>query len=252
MRILVLVTGEYGWRHVEHISQCSPSTWQIEAWKVPKILPAVIDEPDEFLPESLPSSDLILSMTEVPAAAQLLPDVAKMTGARAVLAPIDNVAWLPVGLARQVWGWLAPMGVTLVAPRPFCSLTETTYNVQGECTPYDDPVIREFAAHFGQPAFRVEVDPTTHTIVRLEVTRDACCGCARFVAGKLAGTPLAGAVEDGTLYHYRAPCHAGTTPHAPYGDSLMNVSAGLMREALRAALGPYLNGRSGGNPGSAD
>jgi hypothetical protein len=65
------------------------------------------------------------------------------------------------------------------------------------------------------------------------------------VAGKLAGAPLAGAVEDGTLYHYRAPCRAGTTPHAPYGDSLMNVSAGLMREALRMALGPYLNGRGG-------
>jgi hypothetical protein len=245
MRILVLVTGEYGWRHVEHVSQYSPPVWQIEAWKVPKILPAVIDEPDEFLPESLPASDLILSMTEIPAAAQLLPDVAKMTGARAVLAPIDNVAWLPVGLARQVWGWLAPMGVAFVAPRPFCSLTETHYNVQGECTPYDDPTIREFAAHFGRPVFRVEVDPDARTITRLDVTRDACCGCARFVAEKLAGAPLAGAVEDGMLYHYRAPCRAGTTRHAPYGDSLMNVSAGLMREALRVALGPYLNGRSG-------
>jgi hypothetical protein len=245
MRMLVLVTGEYGWRHVEHISQYSPPTWQIEAWKVPKILPAVIDEPDEFLPESLPDSDLILALTEIPAAAQLLPDIAHMTGARAVLAPIDNVSWLPVGLARQVWGWLAQLGVACVAPRPFCSLTDTHYNLQGERTAYDDPVIREFAQHFGHPAFQAVVDEATHTIARLDVSRDACCGCARFVASKLAGAPLAGAVEDGTLYHYQSPCHAGTSPHAPYGDSLMNVSAELMREALREALGPYLRSRDG-------
>jgi len=33
-----------------------------------------------------------------------------MTGARAVIAPIDNVAWLPVGLARQLREWLDRMG----------------------------------------------------------------------------------------------------------------------------------------------
>ncbi|MBN1963150.1 MAG: thymidylate synthase, partial [Anaerolineae bacterium] len=102
MRILVLVTGEYGQRHVENLRQHAPSDWQIEVWQTPRVLPPVLDYPEDYLPESLPACDLILSLAEVKGAAELIPDIAKMTGARAVIAPIDSVAWLPVGLARQL------------------------------------------------------------------------------------------------------------------------------------------------------
>lgn len=243
MRILVLVTGDYGWRHVEHLRQFAPTGWQIEVWQTPKILPPVLDYPEDFLPESLPACDLILSLVEVKAANELIPDIARMTGARSVLAPIDSTAWLPVGLARQLVDWLARQGVDCVTPKPFCSLTETHYNTLRRKTEYDNPLIREFARYFGQPEFRAEVDEQTRQVIQLEVRRDACCGCARFVAARLAGTPIDQAVEDSGLFHHHYPCQASMGIDAEYGDTLMHVSGNIMKDAVKDALRDHLQTR---------
>jgi len=243
MRILVLVTGEYGWRHVENMRAHSPEGWQIDAWATPRILPPILDYPEEFLPESLPACDLILSLVEVKAANELIPPIAQMTGARAVIAPIDSVAWLPVGLARQLIEWLGRIGVACVTPKPFCALTETHYNTLRQKTAYDDPLIREFARVFGQPTFRAAVDEATHTITAVEVLRDACCGCARFVADKLIGTPVEDAVEGSGLHHHHYPCQASMGIDTQYGDTLLHISGNIMKDATKDALGDHLHTR---------
>ncbi|MEW6577887.1 MAG: DUF166 family protein [Chloroflexota bacterium] len=243
MRLLVLVTGDYGWRHVENLRRHAPPDWTILTWETPKVLPPVVDYPEDYLPDALPSCDLILSLAEVKGVAELIPDIARMTGARAVIAPIDSVAWLPVGLARQLEGWLGRMGVACVAPMPFCSLTETHYNTLRLRQPYDDPLIRAFARHFGQPAFRAQVDAETRRIVALEVTRDACCGCARHVAQQLVGTPVDDAVEAGGLHHHHYPCQATMGIDPQYGDTLLHVSGNLMKDALKEALAEHLRVR---------
>ena len=243
MRILVLITGDYGRRHVDNMRAHGPSGWHIDTWTTPQVLPPVLDYPEDYLPDALPPCDLILSLAEVKGAAELIPDIAQMTGAKAVIAPIDNTAWLPVGLARQLIGWLERMNIPCVTPKPFCSLNETHYNTLRHKKPYDDPLIRAFAQHFGQPAFRAEVDETTRHITRVEVTRDACCGCARYVADQLAGTPIDDAVEAGGLHHHHYPCQASMGIDAQYGDTLMHISGNLMKDALKEALGPYLQVR---------
>jgi hypothetical protein len=106
-----------------------------------------------------------------------------MTAARAVIAPVDNEAWLPRGLARQLRGWLQDMGVTCVTPKPLCSLTETNYSLaRRKRIDYDDPWISEFARYFGQPDLHLTLDPKTRTVTGAVVVRDAVCGCARHVA----------------------------------------------------------------------
>lgn len=240
MRILVLVTGEYGRRHVENLRQHAPESWVILEWQTPRTLPIIMDDYADYLPESLPSADLILSLAELPGVAELIPDLARLTGARAVIAPIDSQAWLPFGLARQLRGWLERIGVACVTPMPFCSLTETHMNALRLRREYDDPLIREFARHFGHPAFKVEVDQPGGTITAVQVTRDACCGCARFVAGKLPGTPVVEALEAGGLHHHHYPCQASMGIDPLYGDTLMHVSGNLMKDALREALGDNL------------
>jgi hypothetical protein len=237
------VTGDYGWRHVEHMRQHGPEGWQIDTWVTPAVLPPVLDYPEDYLPESLPACDLILSLAEVKGVAEMIPDLARMTGARAVIAPIDSVAWLPVGLARQLREWLARMDVACVTPKPFCSLTETHVNALREKQPYDDPLIREFARYFGMPAFRATVDETTRAITRLEVTRDACCGCALYVAGKLTGTPVDDAIEASGLHHHHYPCQASMGIDAQYGDTLMHISGNLMKDAVKEALAEHLQTR---------
>ena len=100
MRILAIISGDYGRRHVDNIRAHGPEDWQIEVWRAPAVLPPIVDYPEDHLPEHLPDSDLILSFAEIKGVAELLPDIARMTGARAVIAAVDNEAWLPRGLAR--------------------------------------------------------------------------------------------------------------------------------------------------------
>lgn len=241
MRLLVLVTGEYGWRHVDNIRRHGPPGWRVATWETPKALPPVLDYPEDYLPEALPPTDLILSLAEVKGVAEMIPEIAQMTGAQAVIAPIDNVAWLPVGLARQLGEWLARIDVACVTPKPFCSLTATHTDALRRRTPYQaHPLIAEFAAHFGQPAFRAEVDERTRQIVALDVVRDACCGCARYVAERLCGTPVDEAIEASGLHHHHYPCQASMGIDPQYGDTLMHVSGNIMKDAVRDALGPYL------------
>ncbi|MBN1310480.1 MAG: thymidylate synthase [Anaerolineae bacterium] len=240
MRILVLITGEYGRRHVDNMGKHAPVDWRIEVWTTPKVLPPILDYPEDYLPESLPKTDLILSLAELPGVAEMIPDIARMTGARSVIAPIDSQAWLPFGLARQLGEWLARDGVACVAPMPFCSLTETHINALRQRTTYEDPLIREFARFFGQPAFSVEVDRENTQVRNVEVTRDACCGCARYVAEKMAGIPPADALEQAGLLHHHYPCQASMGIDPLYGDTLMHVSGNIMKDAMREALGDDL------------
>mgnify|MGYP000272584693 CR=1 FL=1 len=243
MRILVVVTGDYGRRHLDNLRRHAPAHWAVEAWYTPAVLPPVLDYPEEYLPESLPPADLILSLAELPGAAELIPELARLSGAQAVIAPIDSQAWLPFGLARQLQGWLAQMGVACVTPMPFCSLTETHAGALRLRAAYDHPLIREFAQRFGRPAFRIEADESGRQIGQVEVVRDACCGCARFVAGKLSGTPLADAVEQAGLHHHHYPCQASMGVDPLYGDTLMHVSGNIMKDAVKEALGDRLTAR---------
>jgi hypothetical protein len=236
MRILVLITGDYGQRHVENLEKHAPAEWTILTWTTPKALPPVLDYPEDYLPNSLPAADLILSLAEVPGAAEMIPDIAKMTGAQAVIAPIDSQAWLPFGLARQLREWLARINVACVTPMPFCSLTETHVNAQRLQAAYNHPLIRAFARHFGRPAFEVEVDRPGGQITGVQVRRDACCGCARFVAEKLVGTPVAEALEKGGLLHHHYPCQASMGIDSDYSDTLMHVSGHLLRDNVAAQV----------------
>ena len=148
-----------------------PAGWQVEAWTAPSILPPVIDYPEDYLPDRLPDADLLLAFGEQRGIAELIPDIARLCGARAVIAPIDSEAWLPRGLARQLRGWLEQMGIVCVTPKPLCSLTETNYALtRRQRIQYNDPLIAEFARYFGQPEMEISIDPETRLITSARVT----------------------------------------------------------------------------------
>jgi len=83
MRILAIITGEYGQRHVDNIRAHGPADWQVEVWQAPAVLPPVIDYPEDYLPGSLPPADLLLAFGEHKGVAELVPEIARMTGVRA-------------------------------------------------------------------------------------------------------------------------------------------------------------------------
>jgi hypothetical protein len=240
MKILAIINGEYGSRHAGNVLAHKPDSWSLEVWHAPTIFPPVIDYPEDYLPASLPAAELILSFAEHKGVAELLPDIAKMTGASAVLAPIDNENWLPHGLARQLRGWLERIQVSCVTPKPLCSLTETHYDMaRRERIAYADPLIAEFASFFGRPSLKIDVDPRTRLIQGIQIKRDAVCGCARYAAERLSGVSVDAAEQEAGLLHHHFPCLASMGIDSDYGDTLMHVSGNILRDEVGGQVRPF-------------
>ena len=240
MRILAIVSGEYGRRHVANIRAHAPADWSIEVWQAPAVFPLIMDYPEDYVPKEMPPADLILAFGEHRGIAELIPEIARPTGAQAVIAGVDNEAWLPRGLARQLRGWLAAMGVACVTPKPLCSLTEKSYGVRRrEDTAYDHPLIAEFARHFGQPELRVTVDPKTRAIASVDVIRDTVCGCGRYVAERLVGVSADDAEQQAGMLHHHYPCMAAMGKDSDFGDTLMHISGHLMRDNVGEQVKPF-------------
>ena len=234
MKILAIVQGEYGNRHVANIRDHAPAAWSVATWVPPRGLPMVIDEPEEFLPSTLAPADLLLAFQEDPRAAQLISDVAKLAKVRAVIAPVDREEWMPRGLVQQLSSWLEKAGIAAVFPKPLCALTETAGASKGAAD------IAEFARHFGRPGFTMDCDPQTRLITRVTVTRDAFCGCARHVAAKLIGVRADDAEQVAGLAHHHFPCMASMGVDPDFNDTLMHVSGNIMRQAVKAALASWV------------
>jgi hypothetical protein len=249
LKILAIVSGKYGDRHVANIRARGPSSWSLTTWVPPRILPMVIDEPEEFLPASLAAQDLVLAFQEDPRAAQLIADIAKLCGARAVIAPVDREEWMPRGLVQQVGGWLSKAGIAAVFPKPLCSLTEEALKDR------PSPEIAEFARVFGRPSFQITCDPATKMITEVKVVRDAVCGCARHAAEKLVGIPAGDAEQAAGLAHHHYPCMASMGVDGDFNDTLMHVSGNIMKEEVARALAPWRTTAymtpEGGSGGSA-
>jgi hypothetical protein len=216
MRILVAIQGHYGQRIADNIRKYGPADWKVYSYTLPQDLPAVIDDADQFLPKELPAADLLISLGEHPGVAQMIPDMAKKSGAKAVIAPADNRVWLPPGLAKQIKRKLESMGVDMVYPVPFCTLTEKDSQNQ---------YIREFAKYFGRLEVDIELDKDR--IKRVAVIRGAPCGCSPYVADGLAGVWERDAVEKAGLLHHQYPCLSTMVMDQEFEDTLMH-RAGLM------------------------
>jgi len=223
MKILFSVQGRYGERVAENVRVNGPKEWEVAVLRLSARLPAVIDDPDEFLPSPLPPADLLVSLHETPGAAELIPDIARGCGARAVLAAVDDRTACPAGLENQIRKRLAALGVVHAFPRPLCGFDGGP-----------DRLLSEFAAKFGRPKFRVERDGDRVTSV--EVLRDAPCGSAKFVASILSGIRISEAPDTGALRHHHHPCLASMEIDPDLQDTIMHLSGYIVRAAIKAAL----------------
>ncbi len=238
MNILAILSGEFGHRNVRNIQANAPNGWSIEVWQAPPALPQMIDYPEDHIPDSFPDSDLILSFAEITGVAELLPEIAKMSGAKAVVVAVNNETWLPLGLGRQLRGWLEDMGVVLAMPRPLCSLTETDYGVtRWDRIKFESPEIAEFARYFGKPNLKIEIDEDTSTIKSAEVIRDAVCGNTRHVAQQIIGLTTAEVLDKANLLHKHFPCLTTMTKLDDFDhETLMHESGHQLTENIKSQL----------------
>jgi hypothetical protein len=226
MRLIVFTQGAYGERILENLKRRAPQDWVIENSVIPGNLPAMIEEPEGFVEvlELGGTWDLILYMGESPSSFTVLPSILEKVEVGAVIAPVDDYDWLPRGLERQIGDEVEGMGVEIVFPRTFCTLT-----------PVGVPPIDEFAEIFGAPSIEVEV--VDGEIRCVDVLRGAPCGSSHYMAEKLPGTKV-GDVKPraGTLVQIY-PCLASRRVDRFFGDSPIHVAGKLAEKALEKALG---------------
>jgi hypothetical protein len=228
MRILIAIQGYYGERMAENIQRHAPANWEVNQVTLPADLPAIIDDTDEFLPKELPAADLLISLGEHPGVAQMIPDIVERSGAGAVVAPADNRAWLPFGLARQIKQKLESMGVDMVYPVPFCTLTEDDSQ---------NHYIREFARHFDRPDLDIEFyKDDRHRIGKVTVKRESPCGSTRFVADHLVGIWFREATEQAGLLHHQFPCIATMAMDREFHDTLMHRAGNMLKQTAQQSI----------------
>lgn len=237
LRLLSITQGNWGERIAQNIADHAPADWVVQTWAAPRLIPPIVDDPEDFLPSGPPQADLLLALGDVPGFAQLIPDIARLCGAQAVLAPIDRNSAMPPGLVSQVRAWLEEMDVDSLFPKPFCSLTETQCNRSPLVKTYDIPLIARFARHFGRPTFGITVEGDR--IAQVRVVRDAACGCARHVSRGLAGERLEDAAERAGMLHHHYPCLASMDQDGDYNDTLMHVSGNFLKDAIQEEVSSY-------------
>ena len=242
MHILALTQWPYGERIVRNIREHAPLDWMIEALTIQKQLPSFIDEPSDFLPDTIPHAELLIALGESSGAAQLITDIAIRSEVCTVIAPIDNSSWLPQGLANQIKRELSSVGITAVFPKPFCSLTETSHDFGRSALSFDDERIATFARHFGRPKFKIAIDPKTRLIKGVEVIRNSACGSSYHVAKGLVGLCVeeAGTKAGLILHHYPCLCSMNKEwiDDRLY-DTLMHVSGYIVNEEVSEQIKPY-------------
>ena len=242
MKILAVIQGNYGERIVENIKKNCPQEWKIESITLQKNLPPIIDEPEEFLPAGLPESDLVLFLGESANASQLIPDIARMSGAKGVVAPIDHSSRLPQGLKGQVKQELERLGIDSVFPKNFCTLTTNTYGYRESAESYESAIIAEFATHFGRPKLKVAVDPATKIITGITVERCSPCGSTYHAVNKAIGFHVDQAIPKLGLTAMQYPCLASMQmEHIDKGlyNTLMHLSGQIFNEELEPHLEPF-------------
>ena len=229
MRILVVIAGKWGERIARHLQATAPSDWQLVTWRGPVALPMVIDDPDEFLPPSLPPADLLLVLTESPGLTDLAPDMAKLCGAEAVIVPVDARAWAPPGLVRQTRARLEAMGVASAFPMPFCALAPASGSER------QHPLIRRFAERYGRAVLSCEA--MDGRVAGCEIAREAPCGNTRYIAGRLPGVLVSKAAEQAGLLHHYFPCWGGMDGDPVRGEhTLLHIAATMAQKAVQRAL----------------
>lgn len=242
MRILIIVQGPYGERIARNVKERSPDDWIVQSFKLTTALPPLIDDPEDYLPSELPPSDLIVFLSETEQSPQLIPDIVAMTGAKGVVAPIDNSQWVPMGLKNQIQRELTAKGIGSAFPKTFCTLTEESCGYRHAAELYESDVIADFAKYFGRPKFKIAVNPETKIIESVEVERGAPCGSSHHTAEGLIGLHVDEAVPKAGLICHHFPCQASMQQEqidkALY-DTLMHLSGYVVNEDVEEQIKPF-------------
>ena len=242
MKILAIVQGAYGERIVNNVITYAPQDWEIVSLPLSTNVPHIIDEPEDFIPPDIPPSDLLLFLSQSDATAQLIPAIARQAKVKGVIAPIENNAWFSQGLKGQVKDELLRDGIGSAYPKNFCTLTKNTYGYRESAESYECEIITEFANYFGQPAFKVDVDPESGILKDVEIVRCSPCGSTHHAVNKMKGLHVDEVIPRAGLICMQFRCLASMQMEHIDKDlynTLMHLSGQIFNDQFEPHLEPY-------------
>lgn len=226
----------------EHLGNFSSSIFFYE--KIGENVPDFIEDPEEYLPKSLPQVDFIMVVGIHQDLLSGLPEYLKGKNVKAVIVPVENPKWVQPGLQVQVLEAFESYGIQAAFPKPFCALSKelNEYNQEGFNITKKRHYIIDFIDHYkiGVPMVSFLLSKDGKTIEDTCVLQCAPCGSSYFVVQQLKAKYL----ENGEVSlneriskaHHSYPCNASMDQDTILKDSILHVGGYLIRNAVRRAL----------------
>ena len=190
-------------------------------------LPDIIEEPEKYLPSTIPEVDMFLVLGIHPDLLTGLPQLAQEFGVKGMIVPVESGKWVPFGLQKQVEAELADYNIQSAFPRPFCSLDKTGQR-------YIDEFIDFFK--IGKPI--VELDIRNNKFKGGRVIHTSPCGCMFYVVRQLIRfeETLDKMEEKISKYHHSYPCNASMNVDPVLKDTTLHIGGYIHRYAIYDAV----------------
>ena len=228
MRIFIITKTNDLWsdRIINNIYKRSPKSWVYKIYRYKNIPPLeeLLDRREKYLPTKIPECDLILPLGLPADLVLLLSTIAKKSGAKAAIIPVDDSEQVPLGVQKQLREELSEIDVDSVFPKPFCSLRTYKRN----------QFIDKFSKYFGYPLIEIKV--SGDLIINVDVKRGAPCGSTWYVAKKLINVKIQDAEYVAGLELHNYPCLASREIDPLNKDSIMHIAGYHIKNAVKNAV----------------
>ena len=213
----------------EHLSNFSNTIFFYD--KIGENVPDFIEDPEDYLPKSLPQVDFLMVVGIHQDLLSGLPDYLKDKNIKAVIIPIENPKWVQPGLQVQVLEAFEDYGIQAAFPKPFCALSKELdeYNKEGFNITRKRNYIIDFIDHYkiGVPIVSFLLSKDGKSIEDTCVLQCAPCGSSYFILQQLKAKYL----EDGEVTlneriskaHHSYPCNASMDQDGILKDSILHV-----------------------------
>lgn len=194
----------------------------VDVIQTPSLLPELLDDPLLYLPESLPSHDVLVAIQIHEEILIELPIIAKEAGGKALIAPVEAPDWVSRWGKNKLMSAGKKLGLEVAVPKPFCSLSPGT-----------GPCIDAFIKHFriGRPL--VELDIMDGRIAVATARISAPCGNSHYVAHNLQGHTVDDTLQyEISSYWHSFPCTASMKHDPELRDTILHKGGQIHMESF--------------------
>jgi hypothetical protein len=185
----------------------------------PSVLPAIIEDAGEYLPEKIPAHDVLLAIgvnEEI-----LFSFINKFSQSKAVIIPIERSDWLSPHAKERITEIGKEKEIEVSFPKPFCSFNPK------------EGILRLFREQFriGKPEINFTI--RDNIITGTDIISSAPCGATYFTARGLIYKNISDNLEfviDNQLSSF--PCTADTAVDREFKDSITHQAVKIQRDVL--------------------